>query len=230
VRWLGFFKQITQSKNKRFLELFIAHITNSVTCAKTLLQLFNRIEKAPTLLQEIIEFEHNGDQIARQVFVLLDETFIVAIDKEQLEILISELDDLVDGMRNAAEYVVAYEIMATRPEARVMAEKILEMTEKLKPFIEQLFTLSTAKLDELVTEVKRLEESVDAVRRDALNKFLKSQNIRERAQQGESASHLLALCREDAEWLAIFDELENVIDHGEDVANRVSSIVRSEGR
>jgi len=131
VRWLGFYKRITQSKNKRFLELFIAHITNSVTCAKTLLQLFNQIEKAPTLLQEIIEFEHIGDQIARQVFVLLDETFIVAIDKEQLEILISELDDIVDGMRNAAEYFVAYEIMATRPEARVMAEKILEMTEKL---------------------------------------------------------------------------------------------------
>ena len=131
MRWLGFYKRITQSKNKRFLELFIAHITNSVTCAKTLLQLFNQIEKAPTLLQEIIEFEHIGDQIARQVFVLLDETFIVAIDKEQLEILISELDDIVDGMRNAAEYFVAYEIMATRPEARVMAEKILEMTEKL---------------------------------------------------------------------------------------------------
>ena len=194
------------------------------------MQLFNQIEKAPTLLQDIREYEHLGDRIARQVFVLLDETFIVAIDKEQLEILISELDDIVDGMRNAAEYFVAYEIIETRPEARVMAEKILEMTKKLKTFIEGLFTLSTADLDGLVTEVKRLEESGDAVRRDALNKFLKPQDIRERAQQGEGASQLLALCREDAEWLAIFDELEDVIDHGEDVANRVSSIVRSEGR
>lgn len=197
-----------------FAELFEKHIANTITCAGKLYALFKNLDNVSPYIQSIVELEHKGDGFAREVHLLLDRTYITRIDKGDIVNLINELDHIIDFMKATAVRVDIFRITKTRSEALPFVQVILAMTQKLKELICELSAFQPEPVREHVVKIKEFEEKADLLLHQALkNLFLDEADIKT----------LIG-------WKDIFEMLENVTDHCEDVANVISSIVRKEAR
>src|SRR5271169_5776653 len=59
---------------------------------------------------EINVLEHRGDEVIHEIFTRLNQTFITPIDPEDIHNISSALDNVLDGIEDAAHRLVSYEI------------------------------------------------------------------------------------------------------------------------
>jgi predicted phosphate transport protein (TIGR00153 family) len=69
--------------------------------------------------KKIIDLEHRGDEIIHEIFTKLNQTFITPFDPEDIHNLSSKLDDVLDGIEEAAHRMVAYRLDAI-PEGMIV--------------------------------------------------------------------------------------------------------------
>ncbi len=62
------------------------------------------------LVDQMNELEHVGDSITHEIFSALNSTFITPIDREDIHVLTSALDDIMDFMDGSANRFVLYKI------------------------------------------------------------------------------------------------------------------------
>ena len=106
-----------------------------------------------------------------------------------------------------------YRVAQFRPECQIFADIVAQMTEALNESLKDLYHLKHKQTRELVVKLKDLEEKSDHLLYTALEKIF----------------HECRDAKEYIAWKDIFQQLENVTDHCEDVANILSSISRKEG-
>src|ERR1039458_2074191 len=59
---------------------------------------------------EINVLEHRGDELIHEIFTRLNQTFITPLDPEDIHNISSALDNVLDGIEDAAHRLVSYEI------------------------------------------------------------------------------------------------------------------------
>ena len=64
----------------------------------------SHLSRAAARIQQI---EHEGDEIIHDIFTRLNQTFITPLDPEDIHSLSSRLDDVLDGIEDAAYRMVA---------------------------------------------------------------------------------------------------------------------------
>lgn len=91
-------------------------------------------------LAKITEFEHQGDQIVRDIHALMDSAFILRFDKGDISNLTSHLDDIIDATRKVAthKHIYGEHLKQLRPEAAELIEILEKMTTELEPLVKQL--------------------------------------------------------------------------------------------
>ena len=98
----------------RFFELFNLHAHEIVEGGKELVALMNGLGEGATDLRNhanaIDAIEKRGDTYTRETIELLHKTFITPLDREEIHRLISNMDDVLDLMQDAAESVSLYDI------------------------------------------------------------------------------------------------------------------------
>ncbi len=203
-----------KTNDKHFGRIFEDHISNTIACAQKLHALFLDLGNAKVLIRNIVELEHKGDELTREAHHLLDRTFITRIDKCDIITLINELDHIIDFMKATAIRIDIYHITAVRSEACDFADVILAMTKKLQKLISELSEFQPDQVRGQVIEIKELEEKADSLLHKAIENLFSDE---------DDAKQVM-------KWQDVFEKLELVTDHCEDVANVVSSIVRKEAR
>src|ERR1700694_3647156 len=58
--------------------------------------------------QDIAILEQKGDRVMHEIYLRLNQTFITPLDPEDIHSLSSRLDDVLDGIEDAAYRMVAY--------------------------------------------------------------------------------------------------------------------------
>src|SRR5438876_646758 len=78
--------------------------------AIALVDLLHDFRDVPMKCRRIKDAEHHGDEIVHRVFEELNKTFITPIDREDIQSLASELDNILDMIEAASSRIGLYEI------------------------------------------------------------------------------------------------------------------------
>ncbi|HMM37071.1 MAG TPA: DUF47 family protein [Thermoanaerobaculia bacterium] len=195
-------------------ETFLPQFARGAEVILEAARVLDALAAAPVLDDEravrIKQLEHQGDQIAHETFDLLNRTWITPIDREDIHVLVRNLDDVLDFIDAAAARIVLYRIASTTPELKKITSVIVQSAEAIQKAMALLSDLKHSKqILEACVEINRLENEADTVAQLAIGR-------------------LFAEARDPIEvmkWKEIYDFVEGATDRCEDVANTLEAIV-----
>jgi predicted phosphate transport protein (TIGR00153 family) len=196
-------------RETKFFDMFAEVANNLVAGAKVLSDCLHHYdyEKLPLVVEKIKQIEHQGDDMTHRILIKLNQTFITPFDREDIHLLTSSLDDVLDFINGASDRLLTYKITQPSPSAKVLAAIVLKQTEELRTAVSMLG--KNGKLLEHCVEVNRLENEADQVSREAIGRLFDG---------GYDPITLIKL----KELLEI---LETASDKAEDVANVLETVV-----
>lgn len=82
-------------------------------------------------VREIKELEHKGDDVTHRIFSELNSTFVTPLDREDIHVLASSLDDIMDHIDGSAARFTMYKLTRVPPDvaklADILHDSILEI-------------------------------------------------------------------------------------------------------
>lgn len=196
-------------RDERFFELFTAVTTLTLNAAR---QLREMLEADPDrrvhLIDQIKRAEHEADELTMEVVTRLHRSFITPLDREDIHLLASHLDDIMDIIDGTARRAAIFRIGKSPRGVILMAGVIERAMEQLLNAVKELESGRRDKLSPSCQAVKKLEEEGDAVYHEWLAKLF------------DNSEDALTVMK----WKEIYDNLERTLDQTEDAANILQSI------
>lgn len=197
-------------KEGRFFDLFNDHATLVVEGAHELNLFMSDMGNREAHSQNVSAIEKKADKITYETILLLHQTFVTPLDREDIHKLISTMDDILDLMEDVAECVVLYDVREVTDAARKLAEICVSCTEKVKQAVGMLANLDNSQaILKICSDIDQLESEADRVMRAAMSKLFRDE---------PDTRQLIKL-------KAIYELLESVTDRAEDTANVIEGIV-----
>ena len=199
-------------REEEFFDLFVEVASRAEQAAALLHQLFTeKPERAAYLVEAIKKLENEADQVTHEVVNRLDRTFITPIDREDIHLLASDLDDVVDRIDGTARRTQIFRLGKAPEGIPELCDVIRKITSEISQAVKKL----RGKEDVMrhCVEAKRLEEEGDALYHRMLGRLF------------DVEKDPIAIIK----WKEIYDNLETTIDEAEDVANDLESIVLKHG-
>jgi uncharacterized protein len=200
------------SKNE--LNFFDGLITTSqygFETARLLNDLLTHYQDVTQKANAIHDLEHCADREGHQLYAALNMAFITPIDREDIYYLIKKIDDIIDLIEDVSNGLDMYSVRAVRPEAIQMGQMLENATRMLAELVVafKCYKKNKKQIHELVMQVNTIEEEGDRLYREMVKKlFQHEQNV-----------------LEVVKWKFIFDDMENVLDACEDVADVIQGVV-----
>ena len=164
----------------------------------------SRLEES---VKRIKELEMKGDSIIHEFFTKLNQTFITPLDPEDLHSLSSHLDDVLDGIEDAAHRLHAYHLEPAGSVIVELCEHIVACAKELQLAFVALN--ENQKLLDHCIEINRLEEVVDHLVRKAVSDLFDHETDPIRIIKLKEVYEFLELTTDRCEDVA--DTLQNVV-------------------
>ena len=198
-------------KENSFFFLLHQSSLNIQSVARKLQDLMESFENVPAKVQEVKDLEEFGDRIINDITHALHRTFVTPIDREDIMALAGRLDDVVDAIDEAAQYILEYKISEPTEYARHLATIIVQCSDELERAVGLLSTRGS-KLKEILpitVEINRLEKEADGVASRAMGELFANE------------SDVIDILK----WRDIYQDLEQATDFVEDAADVLEGIV-----
>ena len=208
---LGWFQRLLPRKGD-FFGMFEAHAATLVAAAKALQLLAVDGVSPQELLKTIQDYEHQADDIIRQVLTEVRRTFLTPFDRGAITSLIGAMDDAIDEMLAAARAIDLYGLRDLPSEMKQIVGLISEaaaVTSEAIPLLRNV-SANDKKLHQLTERLTHLEGEADEIHAAGLKRAV---------QEARADPLQFAVARE------VFKNLERVTDAFEDVANEIDGIV-----
>lgn len=194
-------------RDSTFFDLFNEAGKNSLRAATMLDEMMGEWPDDNGLTREILLREQEGDRITHDIIKRLNSTFVTPIDREDIYGLATKLDDVVDYIEEAADFLGLYKIEAPMSQAQELTRILVGCCEQLAAGLENLPSFSD--LDKYWIEIHRLENDGDRVSRDAVASLF------------SNGIDPMVVIR----WKDMFAVLEKAIDATETAAHILEGIV-----
>src|SRR3954465_9909418 len=205
--------QVFVPNDREFFDLFEEAAGNIVRAADMLDQMLGSYPERADLARDILICEQDGDRITHDIIQRLNATFVTPIDREDIYELASALDDIVDYVEEAADFLGLYKIDAPMEHAQSMSRVLLQAGRQLQQAMPRMRDFSD--IHHFTIELNRLENEGDRLMREALAGLF---------QDGIDPMVVIR-------WKDIYDRLEAAIDATETVAHILENIViKNSGR
>jgi predicted phosphate transport protein (TIGR00153 family) len=163
------------------------------------------------LAREILLAEQEGDRITHEISQRANSTFVTPIDVEDIYSLAGKIDDIVDHIEEAADFMGLYGIEAPMDLSVAMADVLVKACEQLCLLLENLRGFKN--LSQYWIEIHRIENDGDRLFREALASLF------------VGGIDPMVVIR----WRDIFLRLERAIDATETAATVVEGIAMKNG-
>src|SRR4030095_611934 len=151
--------------------------------------------------QRIKGLEHACDELTHSVSTRLNKSFITPFDREDIYMMSSALDDIVDLIDDAARAIVIFDVREITDHARDLADVIGRMSDQLKEIVS---TLRRPKnITPRLVGIHRVENESEVIYHAAIADLFH-----------DSPDPLTVI-----KWKEIYEKLEAAIDRCENVAN-----------
>src|SRR3954467_1247770 len=199
--------QLLVSRDRQFFDLFEEAAGNIMRSADLLDQMLRGYPENAGLARDILICEQEGDRITHDIIHRLNQTFVTPIDREDILLLASALDDIVDFTEEVADYLGLYKIEAPMEQAQRLAHILHQATRQIAEAMPRLRTFGD--ISHYTVEVNRLENDGDRVTREAMASLF------------DNGIDPMVVIR----WKDLYERLESAIDATERVANILEGIV-----
>ena len=195
-------------REEQYFTLF-AQMTSYINdAAKTLVEMLAHHDgDYQEYVQRIKSIEHACDDLTHNVATRLNQSFITPFDREDIYLMSSALDDIVDLIDDAAKAIIIFDVQEITDYARDFADVIERMAEQLKEIVG---TLKRPKnITQRLVEIHRLENEGDDIYHAAIAELFH-----------DSHDALTVL-----KWKEVYEKLEAAVDRCENVANIIESVI-----
>ncbi len=191
-------------REEKFFALFLKQVENITEASRLMLEGAragnSQLAKAGAQIKAL---ETKGDEITHDIFTRLNQTFITPLDPEDIQALSVSLDNVLDGIEDAAHRMVAYHLEPITPTMLELCEIVQQCAASLKR------DQDMAKVMVHCIEINRLENEADRVVRKAVAELF----------MNEKDPILIIKLKE------VYDFLEATTDFCEDVADTLQTVV-----
>ena len=193
-------------RDREFFDLFEEAGGNILRCAALLEEMLRDYPERNELAREILICEQEGDRITHDIIQRLNQTFVTPIDREDIHLLVSQLDNVVDLIDGTARRAAMFHITEVKEPAKRLCDVLLEATRSIESAVMNM--------------------------RDSKHVVMRGREIKLKEEEGDALYHqavgaLFAGSPDPLEvikWKELYDTLERALDQCEDVANVLESI------
>ena len=155
--------------------------------------------------------EREADELTHRSIETLHKTFVTPLDRQDILQLIVGLDDILDTTEAVSSLLNLYNPRKILPEAKDLADLLVEGTEKVAVMVGLLRQLSkeSDRLMALAVELNHLENEADQAYQQAIARLF---------QEEDDPKELI-------KWKDILEHIETATDECEDVADIIEGIV-----
>jgi predicted phosphate transport protein (TIGR00153 family) len=197
-------------RDNAFYEMFTAAGQNLQEAVEVLAGLCDPNANREAIAKALREREHAGDAVTHRIMRQLNTSFVTPFDREDIYRLASALDDVIDAIEAAADFIVLADVGKL---PLLMTEQIQLLRRSANETAEAMARLKTLRdLEPYWIEVNRLENEADRIYRKLLSKLF----------SGDYDALTMVKLREVA------DGLEDAADALEHVAHAVETIAVKE--
>lgn len=199
------------SRDRAFFDLFAEAGQNTLRAARLLEEMTAAWPDDSGLNREILITEQEGDRITHDIIKQLNTSFFTPIDRDEIYALATKLDDVVDYIEEAADFLGLYKIEAPMSQAYELTSILVACCEQLSGALSNLRKFRD--IDQYLIEIHGLENDGDRVSRDAVAALF------------STGIDPMVVIR----WKDVFAVLEKAIDATESTAHIIEGIVIRNG-
>ena len=167
-------------------------------------------EKIQHMLEQMHEIENRADVKKHEMNEALAKAFVTPVDREDLDMLSHQLDDVTDKIEEVLQMFYIYNIQAIMPAAVVFAKNIVHSCDLLCTLMEEFENFKKSKkIHDLIVELNDVEEECDKLYLTSMRELTK-----------DPTDVLLTIS-----WRDIYDCLESCADACEHVSECVGSVI-----
>lgn len=190
-----------------FYDLLDQAARNVAKGARELIALVDDVPNVGEHAARLREIEHDGDDLTHGIISLLNQTFVVPIDRHDILRLASALDDVVDHQEAVGDLLELLPIEHVFPPFGPLVDVLARTCDATVRAVGDLQTLRSLPPD--LAAIKREEREGDFVYRRAIAELY----------DGDYRPLEVLM------WKDLLYEVESAIDRCEDVANQIESVV-----
>jgi hypothetical protein len=191
--------------DEQFFQSFNDLAGHLAAAARQLVKLFDEPGRSAQHARKLKEIEHAADELTASVNVRLNKSFITPFDREDIHMLVSRLDDVIDLIDGAGRRYEMLHIRDVRPEGKELVRVLAAAADHLHQAVQGI--KKPAEVARQVAAVKELEEEADSIYEGAIGALF--------ANGGDPLDVL--------RWKEMFDTLERTTDY----CMRVAQVLRS---
>lgn len=167
-------------------------------------------ENIEQMLKQMHEIEHNADMKKHEMSAALAKAFVTPVDREDLDMLSRQLDDVTDEIEEVLQKFYVNNIRTVEPAAVEFAKKIVHSCTLLYQLMVEFENFKRSKnIRPLIIEINDVEEDCDRL-------YLAS--MRALTREHADPLHVIA-------WRDIYRSLEACADACEHVSECVGSVI-----
>jgi predicted phosphate transport protein (TIGR00153 family) len=193
-------------RDEQFYDLFSELAKRVTGAARLITKLFEDPAHLDRYASEIKTLEHEADSLTHEVTMRINKSFITPFDREDIHMLASRLDDVIDLIDGTARRAQMFHIRQVREPARLLCDVLSRAAVAMESAVEGM--KKSKVVAERAREIKRLEEEGDALYHEAVGSLF------------SGTPDALEVIK----WKELFDTLERALDQCEDVANTLEGI------
>jgi uncharacterized protein len=195
-------------RTSEFFTLFGKAGANALQVSRLVERRF-REHPSSGITQEQVKIEETeGDAITRELITLLNTQYVTPFDREDIYLLATEIDDIVDYLEEASDLLGLYGVEMPTRHAVQQCGIIVRACEQLATACDNLKGMRG--VQEALVQVKAYEDEGDRVLRDALAALFRDEGI----------DPLIVI-----RWKDIYEALERALDACETAANVIANIL-----
>jgi predicted phosphate transport protein (TIGR00153 family) len=208
---------VLMPRERHFFTLFNRHASLVVQGSKTLIDLLSAYEneaQREQLIGKIQSIEKAADEVTRETVGLMHTTFVTPFDRDQINRLISRMDDILDLIQDTAESMTLYDIRRITPEAAHLGNLVDLCAGRVQVAVGLLSSMDNGpEILKVCQEIDVLESDADRVMRGAVSRLFREE----------------ADVRELIKLKAVYELLETTTDRCHDVGKVIEGVVLENG-
>lgn len=206
IRWF-------MPKEERFHVLFERDTENLLQATRLFAEIAHTttLEERRVKIVQLKALEHEGDTITQGIFETLNSTFITPMDREDIRAIGMGMDDILDYLEAAAQYLILFDI-ADSPEPLVRFATILvAMVDQVSALTAMIWDLGNEKNIHLgIKRISELENEGDALYNTVIADLFKS--------SGRTPVEIM-------KWKEIYQALEEACDACRDYSHAIANVL-----
>jgi uncharacterized protein len=195
-------------RTSEFYVLFAQAGENALEVARLVERRFREHPNSGVTQEQVKAVETAGDTITRDLIQLLNTQYLTPFDRDDIYMLATEIDDVVDFLEEASDLLGLYGVEMPARHAVEQCSIIVDAVDNLATACDNLKGMRG--VSQALVDVKSLEDRGDRVLRDALASLFRDERI----------DPLIVI-----RWKDIYEALERALDACETAANVIANIL-----